>query len=172
MTATAADNQLPFTIPDLTAQVNVNANELTGGEAAQGWLSSMPLQFIRNEGQSDDSVRFQILSNGGSIFFTDNGVSFRILNFDAENLETAYVRYRFAGATGPSRISGDNQLNYRVNFLHGNNPSEWNTGVAAYEGITYHDLYPGVDLSYRGVTDGLKSEFVLSPGANPSIILI
>ncbi|MDD5049113.1 MAG: hypothetical protein PHH09_09315, partial [Methanoregulaceae archaeon] len=37
------------------------------------WLAAMPLQFIANGGQSDEDVRFEIISDGGSIFFTPRG---------------------------------------------------------------------------------------------------
>ena len=30
-----------------------------------------------------------------------------------------------------------------VNYLTGNDPSLWQTGVPVYTGITYRDLYPG-----------------------------
>ncbi len=67
-------------------------------------------------------------------------------------------------------MEGENLLPCRTNFLFGSDPSDWYTSVETYEGITYHDLYPGVNLSYHGVTGGLKSEFTLSPGARPENI--
>ncbi len=36
--------------------------------------------------------------------------------------------------------------------------------------MTYAELYPGIDLVYRGQQGQLKSEFVVAPGADPSQI--
>jgi hypothetical protein len=44
--------------------------------------------------------------------------------------------------------------------------------VPTYAALAYRDLYPGVDLVYRGTEGRLKSEFVLAPGADPAAIAL
>jgi len=58
------------------------------------------------------------------------------------------------------------------NFLLGNDPQAWMIGADSYEGVTYSDLYPGIDLHLLGDQAGLKYEFHLAPGANPSLIRV
>jgi hypothetical protein len=42
--------------------------------------------------------------------------------------------------------------------------------AAHYGGLTYQNLWPGIDLAYRGTGGRLKYEFVVQPGADPSQI--
>ena len=58
----------------------------------------------------------------------------------------------------------------RANFLIGDDPAAWHTGVPTYRGIVYRNLYPGIDMNYTGSDPKLKSEFRVAPGANASQI--
>ena len=40
--------------------------------ASGSWIKPIPVQFIRNAGQAGEGVRFEIVSETGSIFFTDS----------------------------------------------------------------------------------------------------
>src|SRR5262249_18399383 len=49
----------------------------------------------------------------------------------------------------------------------------WSKTVStAFFGVRYRDLYPGIDLLYHAVGSKLKSEFVVAPGSDPSVIRI
>jgi uncharacterized repeat protein (TIGR01451 family) len=57
-----------------------------------------------------------------------------------------------------------------VNYFLGNDPTRWKTDVPTYGGLAYRQLYPGIDLVYRGTQGVLKSEFLLAPGVDPAAI--
>jgi hypothetical protein len=42
--------------------------------------------------------------------------------------------------------------------------------VPTFGGVVYSNIYPGIDLLYRGDQDQLEYDFVLAPGANPDLI--
>ncbi|MFA7153489.1 MAG: SBBP repeat-containing protein, partial [Methanoregulaceae archaeon] len=137
------------------------------------WLAAMPLQFIANGGQSDEDVRFEIISDGGSIFFTPRGPTFSLIGRDDdEELKSAVITYHFLGTPGSGSIRGLDQIPCSANFLIGKDPSQWVTGMEMYRGIQYDDLYSGIDLVYYGTENGLKSIFVVAPNADPTEILI
>jgi hypothetical protein len=46
----------------------------------------------------------------------------------------------------------------------------WRQDIPTYQVLRYRDLYPGIDLKYRGEGDGIKSDFIVRPGANPEQI--
>ncbi|HUU75582.1 MAG TPA: SBBP repeat-containing protein, partial [Methanoregulaceae archaeon] len=140
--------------------------------SVEAWITSMPLQFIANDGQSDSNVKFEILSDGGSIFFTPNGPIFSLISYDEEILKSAVIEYRFRGTSGSDSISGLDLLPCTANFLIGDDSSQWITGVDTYRGIQYNELYPGIDLVYYGTQGGIKSIFIVDPGAHPEDILI
>src|SRR5690606_34545394 len=72
-----------------------------------------------------------------------------------------------AGASPSPTIVGLDPLEGRVHFLVGNEPAKWRTGVSTYRAIRYHELYDGIDLLYQGTPEGIKSTFIVAPGASP-----
>lgn len=44
--------------------------------------------------------------------------------------------------------------------------------AGCFGGVVYENLYPGIDLSLRLTADGVKYEFILRPGADPSRIAL
>ncbi len=58
-------------------------------------------------------------------------------------------------------------------YFIGDNPSQWQSEVATFEGIFYHDLYDGVDLEVTVDDAGsLKYAFYLDAGVDPSVIRV
>jgi len=77
---------------------------------------------------------------------------------------------RLLDANPQARLTGTNQMPGVVNYLMGNDPAQWRTGVPTYAGVLVHDLYPGVDLSYYGNNQQLEYDFIIAPGADSSSI--
>jgi hypothetical protein len=46
------------------------------------------------------------------------------------------------------------------------------TGITAYEGVAYRDLWPGIDATYARASSGVESTFVVAPGADPRAIAL
>ena len=93
--------------------------------------------------------------------------------------DTSMVRYRtskeeiflrFGGANRSASPEGQGELVGRANFLFGQDQKDWRSDVPMYREVTYRALYPGIDLTYAGVGDSLKSEFTVHPGAEPGVI--
>ena len=59
-----------------------------------------------------------------------------------------------------------------VNDYTGNDPSTWRTGIPTYGRIVYHDVYPGVDVSYYGRQGQLEYDWTVQPGADPQAIAL
>jgi Beta-propeller repeat len=57
-----------------------------------------------------------------------------------------------------------------VNYLVGDDPSAWRTGLATFGRVVYSGVFPGIDLLYREGAGGLEYDFVVAPGADPSRI--
>jgi hypothetical protein len=75
------------------------------------------------------------------------------------------VRVQFLGATPPS-LSGAERLPGVVNLLRGSNPARWRSNLPTYAGLTYTQLYAGIDLAYSGRSGQLKSTYTIAPGAD------
>ncbi len=121
----------------------------------------LPLYFIPNRGQRDESVAYYVQNGGHTIAFTAGEVMV--------SLGKAILRTRFVGA-GPTQPAGVEKQAARVNYLTGDDPSRWQTDIPTYGAVTYRNLYPGVTLRYAGIEGVLESIYTVAPGADPARI--
>ena len=91
---------------------------------------------------------------------------------DAAPKQAAVVRMRLEGATrNPSpEVSGLEQQPGTTNYIIGNDPSQWHSGIPSFSRVHYKDVYPGIDLVFYGNPRQLEYDFVVAPGADPSQI--
>ena len=78
-------------------------------------------------------------------------------------------RLQFVGSRPGALPTGDAPLT-RVSMLAGADPAKWQHDSFAYAELVYRDLYPGIDARYQITGERLKSEFLIAPGADPSLI--
>ncbi len=121
----------------------------------------LPLYFIANQGQQDERVAYYTQGNGYSIYFTAEEMVMA--------LHDTVVQVRFVGAKATPPL-GVEKTAAKVNHLTGNDPARWRTDIPTYGQVVYHDLYPGIDLSYGGQNGALKYTFVAQPGADVSLL--
>ncbi len=74
---------------------------------------------------------------------------------------------RFSGSNVDARIEGEDALAGRVNIFSG---AAARTGLETYGRIRYRALYPGIDLTYSATGRRIKAEFLIAPGADPTLI--
>jgi hypothetical protein len=140
---------------------------ITHGGAMRSFLTA-PIRvqlspfFIPNHGQVQSEVRYIIKAPALEAGFDLAAVHL--------NLRGATLRVGFAGANASPRLEALDELPGRANFLLGSQPAQWKTNLPTYATLAYRDLYPGIDALYRGLEDRLKSEFIVAPGADPSLI--
>ncbi|MGO9258510.1 MAG: SBBP repeat-containing protein [Bryobacteraceae bacterium] len=131
--------------------------------AAEPVADKMPLFFVENAGQASAPVHFVAQGSGGSAWFSPGEVAFRAGD--------VLVRISAVGSNPAAAIEGVDRLSASANFLIG--PEEdWRIGVPLYRSIAYRDLYPGIDMIYGSDGRNLKSQYVVQPGADPSLIRI
>ncbi|MDQ6695680.1 MAG: hypothetical protein M3014_14935 [Chloroflexota bacterium] len=173
----------------LVAVPSLEFRPLAGERAVQSairpiGLNKLPLSFEPNAGQADPSVRFVARTAGANLFFTPDGVVMslkgkpqvthsstseaRVSNRAAvEGPQVSeMVRLSFKGAA-PARLVAGVPLPGKANYLIGNDPAQWHTGLPTYSGIAYMGLYPGIDLIYSGAQAQLEGTYKLQPGADP-----
>jgi len=76
----------------------------------------------------------------------------------------------FLGVGHGARLAGAARLEGVINNFSGADPARWRTGAPAYRALECPEIYPGIDLAYRTGPSGLKSEFIIRPGADPDRI--
>src|SRR5438445_781320 len=80
------------------------------------------------------------------------------------------LRLRLVGANPAPVAEGQERQASTSNYLIGNDPTQWHTGVANYGQVADRGVYPGVDLLYYGRQRQLEYDFVVAPGADPGVI--
>jgi hypothetical protein len=156
-----------------------------GSDEAYGKLS---LSFEANQGQTDPQVKFLFRGAGSTLFLNpaevvltlenderrmmndelkDPDSSFRIHH---SSFQTAVVRMKLADANPSPEVIGLDELPGKVNYFIGNDPEKWRSNIPTYAKVKYEDVYPGVDMIYYGNQRQLEYDFVVAPGADPSVI--
>ena len=78
----------------------------------------------------------------------------------------------FVGAAPSPRVVPSRRLPGVSNYFLGDDPSRWRSGVPHYGSATYRDLWPGVDLVFRGDPSRLEYDLLLAPGADLDAVLL
>ena len=145
----------------------INEGTSIDNESIRATMLKLPLSFIENRGQSPEEVEFVVKTSGQTVFFTPSEVAFSLSGGD----NSSVVRLAFEGSE-PVEIAGEDLLSGKANFFIGNDSAGWATDIPTYGAIRYKDLYPGVDLVFKGREGYLKHELVVSPGADPAQIVM
>jgi hypothetical protein len=148
----------------------------TKGEIAER-LRQAPLGFVENVGQAPRSVSHTAQGPGYSFAFGERGVQVSLIKQEAARRAAAKgagasglsLGLAFIGSNPDARAELLGSAQGRVDYLVGER-SRWRTGLATHPGLVYRDLWPGIDMAFKGSAGTLKYEFRLSPGADPSQI--
>jgi uncharacterized repeat protein (TIGR01451 family) len=135
-------------------------------------LLNLPLRFIANAGQTDPAVCFTVKGAGHTLFFTSEEVVLSAVQEVENGPVRSVVRLRFPGANPSSAIEGLAPMPGVVNYFLGNDSARWQANVPTHGAVAYRDLYPGIDLLYRGSEGALKSEFHVAPEGDPAAIMM
>jgi hypothetical protein len=134
------------------------------------------MSFEENRGQADPRVKFLARGVGYSLFLTSTEAVLK-LRGESAKLPVAYparkysvVRMRLEGANPSARAIGINALPGRSNYFIGSDRTRWRTHVATFAGVEVRDIYPSIDVIYRGSEGRLEYDFAIAPGADPNRI--
>jgi hypothetical protein len=136
--------------------------ELLDGNALGKAYGQIPLSFEANQGQTDPQVNFLARGSGYVLFLTPTQAVL--------SLQKDVVRMQLLGANASPNVAVLDRQATTSSYFVGDDPRQWRTNVANYGKVEYLGVYPGVDLVYYGNQQQLEYDFVVGPGANPSVI--
>jgi Beta-propeller repeat len=126
----------------------------------------LPLSFVPNAGQTNKQVRYYAQGADFSFFFTPARA---VLSLRKGN-RAQVLNLRFLGANPHARLVAEHPAHGTVSYLKGSDRSKWQTGLRTSRALVYHDLWPGIDMIFKGAGGGLTYEFMLRSGGRPSDI--
>ena len=134
---------------------------------------NLPLNFEANQGQIDDRlVKFLSRGSDYSLLLTATEARLTVTQprDAAGRSATAVVRMTLVGASSDPDVIGRDEVPTKSHYFMGSDPTKWQTDIPNYAKVEYQEVYPGVDLVYYGNQRRLEYDFVVSPGADPSVI--
>jgi Bacterial Ig-like domain (group 3)/Abnormal spindle-like microcephaly-assoc'd, ASPM-SPD-2-Hydin len=163
------------------------------GQASKNWRSDLtranvaqlPLFFEANQGQTNPRVRFLSRSSGYTLFLTPTEtvlVEERTqvassrwgsakVSSDSQSSLRSVLRMRLVDANPSPKVIGMEELPGKVNYLIGNDPRKWHTGISLYSQVRSEQVYRGIDLVFHGDDRRLEYDFVVSPAADPNRVV-
>jgi len=153
------------------------------------------LEFLENKGQVRDDqgrpverVRFTAHSNGAKLFFmpdritqvfyTVEGPAARFepgKGVSSKELDQTRLRYQrvdmeLVGASTSVNLRAEGLLPGVTNFFTASAGPDGITGVRSFSTIVYENVYPNIDLVLKARGKGMKAEFIVRPGGDPTMI--
>ncbi len=135
--------------------------------------ATLPLYFEANDGQAGSSAQFIARGNRSEFLISPDVAELVLVRPGVIHSSSLRVlEMRFVGADPGAQISGGGELSGKINYLIGNDPARWRTGVPTFAKVRVTNIYPGVNLAYHGNGRQLEYDFTLAPGTSPNFIAI
>ncbi|GAB3260359.1 hypothetical protein GCM10027347_24590 [Larkinella harenae] len=156
--------------------------------------ASNSVRFVQNKGQWASEVLFRAELPGGFLFLKKQSLHY--VFYDSEALDRIHsgrnnqaaartaappqttgpmvqthgVEVQLSNSSATSQLESKNRVSENQSYFLGHDPSRWASAVPAFGEVIYHGIYPGIDLRLFAYYQTLKYEFIVSPGADPSVI--
>jgi len=88
------------------------------------------------------------------------------------SVSTRSLKMQLIGANPDAYSRGESPLPGKINYLLGNDPAAWRTGLPTFSRVHVQWVYPGIDMVYYGNQQQLEYDFNVAVGADPSFILL
>jgi hypothetical protein len=141
------------------------ARTVYGAEAAD----RSPVYFEANRGQTDSRIRYLANGRSGRIALTVDGATFSPSPAGGDVPSEVSLRLQGSRESEPEALD---PRPAKFNYLTGNDPSRWVTGVESFGRVRYSGVYPGIDLIYYGRERQIEYDFVVAPGADPGLVAL
>jgi hypothetical protein len=132
-------------------------------------LGSLPIYFIKNQGQLDEDVAYYVKGSDKDLYFTADGITIVLKSQEGDEVKRWAVKLEFIDANRAVKPEGQEQQRAVFSYFKGK-PEDWQTGIPTYSKLVYEDIWPGIDLVYSGTVNKLKYSFMVEPGADPDQI--
>ncbi len=176
----------------------MNVRELSGWILVIGGFfflcasANAQIKFIENKCQWPEQVHFAASVPGGTMRLQPGGFSYSFIDQhlidelhhaghgpinessgkadgDVE-IDAHRVDVSFVGANLAAKPSAFGKRPEYYNYYLGTDATRWSSFVAAYDGVQYADIYPGVDLKVYSSGQNIKYDFNLDAGVDPTQI--
>jgi len=129
--------------------------------------------IVENMGQFNPLARFLVQGEKGNIWLTQDSIWITVYEAEtdssfadsklplSENTSRGvHLKLSFDGANPTPHLEAFNPSKTKLSYLIGADRDQWVTNVPVYEGVRYHNLYPGIDLVIGGGAHANSQAFI------------
>lgn len=144
-------------------------------------LEALPLHFVENKGQLNESVKYHLKMPYGNSYFTSNEIVYQFISWKDkkrtgkerlyrwkrernEKIKMNNIRVSFLGADKEVEVKGLEKSESKVSYFRGNEARKWVRGASVYHKIIYEELYPYIDLIIWGTGRRIKHDYRIRIG--------
>ena len=139
--------------------------------------------YVKNLGQWRDPFEFVLRDGANSIYLGSDSIIFSLLAPESREFsEESHVHHygerltflNFSLSFKGGRTldwEGEDPYEHYYNFFLGNR-SLWRSKVPTYRSLRAREVYPGIDLVFYHGPSGIKYDWEVHPGADPTVIQV
>lgn len=138
-------------------------------------------RLTANEGQWDNGIEYTADLKSAKLYISKGQLTY--LFYDAEKIhhiqhdaplldtiDVHVIKVDFVGSNTNAVYEGQNAYSDYSNYYIGNNPEKWRSRVKSYRKLYVYNIYPQIDFELFEDKGKLKYNFIVKPGADPSLI--
>ena len=128
---------------------------------------NLPVTFEPNQGQGEASARFVVRAPKVNMALRTAGMD---LVIPGKDVRRDTLGINFVSSNDDADIVATEQSASESNYLIGNDPAHWHTHIPNFGRITYHQVYPGIDLAFYGRGQQLEHDFIVGPTGDYRVV--
>jgi len=139
-----------------------------------------PLYFIPNKGQVNGKAKFYAKTSRYTLWMTEQSLVFDGIKVkeavsstgkgEISNLHRDVSRLVFLESRTDLEMIPVDITGHQVNYLKGNSPSKWITGLSTSKAVLFKNLYEGIDLKVYGIEKQIEYDWIVKAGSHPEQI--
>jgi photosystem II stability/assembly factor-like uncharacterized protein len=171
---------LPSLSTELTASNRSSAADTAMQSSRGAELEMSTLSFESNQGQWDSRVKFISRAENHIFYLTTNGTVMQLgsgsrspnSSTTTNERDSSFLKMSLVGSNASATLEGTDSVPRKSNYIIGNDPAKWRNKIANYAKVKQRNVYPGIDLIYRGKDQRLEYDFIVSPRADYNRIVL
>src|SRR4030095_10820152 len=103
----------------------------------------LPLSFEANQGQFEESVMFYARAGAYNVAVATSGAELEAFEPAGKSQR---IRLSFTNSKAPSAVFGEERLPGVTNYMAGEDPRKWKTGILNFKRVRARNVYRGIDV--------------------------
>ncbi len=143
--------------------------EVTRQSEPRNAYGRLPLSFEENRGQTDPQVKFLARGSDYSLFLTPTEAVLKLRDASPHSHFSA-IGIGLKDSNPTPEIAGIDELPGKSSYYIGRDAKKWHADIPTFGGVRLRNIYPGINLVYRGGQGRLEYDLEVAPNADPSRI--